>query len=128
MRLVSLITFLVLAAGCDSGSSISKQIQAVGGVAALKRDCQLYFAASEKPDHKAWVMGSTNDLPPTIAALRPKIVDSDRRDVPLVDIQTSGGFNHQGLLVCVTNTPPDFQPASKWRVTKIADGVYEYRE
>ena len=128
MRLVSLITFLVLAAGCDRGLSISKRIQAAGGVAVLKRDCQLYFAATYKPDHKAWVMGNTNDLPPAIAALRPQIVDADRRDVPLVDIQITGGFNHRGLLVCVTNTPHGFQPASRWRVAKIADGVFEYRE
>ena len=128
MRFVSLIAFLVLAAGCDSGSSVSKQIQAAGGVAALKRDCQVYFAASEKPDYKAWVMGNTNDLPPTIAALSPQIVDAEQRDAPLVNIQTSGGFSHRGLLVCVSNTPPGFQPPMRWRVTKIADGVFEYHE
>lgn len=127
MRIVSIIAVLVLA-GCDSGPSISKQIQAAGGVAALKRDCQLYFAASEKPDHKAWVMGNTNDLPPTIAALRPQIVDAEQRDAPLVNIQITGGFSHHGLLVCVSNTPPGFQPPMRWRVSKIADGVFEYRE
>jgi hypothetical protein len=123
-----ILVVLVLVAGCDSASSISKKIQAAGGVAALKRDCQLYFAAYDKPDHKAWVMGNTNDLPPAIAALQPQIVDAEWRNVPLVEIQISGGFNHRGLLVCVSNTAPDFQPPSKWRVTKIADGVFEYRE
>jgi hypothetical protein len=128
MRSVSIIAFLFLVAGCDSSSSISKQIQAAGGVSALKRDCQLYFATSEKPDHKAWVMGNTNDLPPAIAALQPQIVDADRRDLPLVEIQITGGFNHRGLLVCVSNTPPGYRPPSKWRVARIADGVFEYRE
>jgi len=73
-------------------------------------------------------MGNTNDLPPAIAALQPQIVDADRRDVPLVEIQITGGFNHRGLLVCVSNTPPGFEPPSRWRVTRIADGVFEYRE
>ena len=128
MRLVSVIAILVSAAGCDSRPSISKQIQAAGGMAALKRDCQLYFAGSERPNHKAWVMGNTSDLPPTIAALRPQIVDADQRDAPLVNIQFTGGFRHHGLLVCVSNTPPGFQPPMKWRVSRIADGVFEYHE
>jgi hypothetical protein len=128
MRLVFIIALLALVVGCDSGSSTSKQIQAAGGVAALKRDCQLYFAASQKPDHKAWVMGNTNDLPPTIAALQPQIVDAEQRDAPVVNIQITGGFSHRGLLVCVSNMPPGFQPPIRWRVTRIADGVFEYRE
>ena len=127
MRVLA-ITLCVIAAGCDRGPSLANQIQAAGGFQALQRDCQLYFDRAQSPDAKAWVMGNTNDLPPSIAALRPQIVDADRRDLPMVDIQTCGGFNHRGLIVCLTNTPPDFRPASSWRVTKLADGVYEYRE
>lgn len=125
---VSIIALLVLVVGCDSGPSVSTQIQAAGGVAALKRDCQLYFAASQQPEHKAWVMGNTNDLPSAIAALRPQIVAAEQRDAPLVNIQLTGGFSHRGLLVCVSNTPPGFTPAIKWKVTRIAEGIFEYRE
>lgn len=48
---------------------------------------------------------------------------------PMVNIQTSGGFTHRGLMVILTNTPLGFEPRkSSWRVTKITDNVFEYRE
>jgi hypothetical protein len=32
-------------------------------------------------------------------------------------------------MVILTNTLPDFMPRkSSWRVTKMADGIFEYRE
>jgi hypothetical protein len=127
LRILIVISVCVVAIGCDRGPSLTEQIQAVGGFATLQRDCRLYFDRSRGPQDEAWVMGKTNDLPATVAALRPQIV-TNRRDINVVDIQTSGGFNHHGLIVCLTNMPPEFYPASRWRVTKLADGVFEYRE
>ena len=73
--------------------------------------------------------GDTN-LPPTITALQPQVVQAASCDgFPLVDIQVSGGFSHRGLIVMLTNTPPGFTPRkSSCRVTKISDGLFEYRE
>ena len=75
-------------------------------------------------------MPKDSALPPTIAALQPQVVHATRiGEFPMVDIQVSGGFSHHGLMVVLTNTPPDFLPGkSSWSVTKIGDGVYEYRE
>lgn len=110
--------------------SLTNQIEAAGGIIALQRDCRLYFERSVQRGREAWVMtmGDSNGLPPTIAALRPQTVVADRTDLPVVNIQLSGGFNHYGLLVCVTNTPANFWPRSKWLVSKIAEGVFVYRE
>ena len=75
----------------------------------------------------SWTATDTN-LPTTIAALQPQIVQAARYDgLPMVDIQVSGGFSHRGLMVILTNTPGDFMPhKSSWRVIKIAEGIFEY--
>jgi hypothetical protein len=108
---------------------LSDQVRAAGGTAALIRDCETILAEHQKTQKESWTASDTN-LPPTIAALQPQIVQAARYDgFPMVDIQVSGGFTHRGLMVILTNTPPDFMPRkSSWRVTKMADGIFEYRE
>ena len=120
---------ILLATSCDRAPSLSDQVGAAGGTAALIRDCETILAEHQKTQKESWTASDTN-LPPTIAALQPQIVQAARYDgFPMVDIQVSGGFTHRGLMVILTNTPPDFMPRkSSWRVTKMADGIYEYRE
>jgi hypothetical protein len=123
------LTGILLATSCDRAPSLSDQVSAAGGTAALIRDCETILAEHEKTQKESWTANDTN-LPPTIAALQPQIVQAARYDgFPMVDIQVSGGFTHRGLTIILTNTPPDFIPRkSSWRVTKIADGIFEYRE
>ena len=116
-------------AGCSRAPTLPAQIQSAGGEAVLKRECQSILDEHQKTQKEFW-MPKDSALPPTIAALQPQVVHATRiGEFPMVDIQVSGGFSHHGLMVVLTNTPPDFLPGkSNWRVTKIGDGVYEYRE
>jgi hypothetical protein len=120
---------ILLTTSCGRAPLLSDQVSAAGGLAALVRDCEALFAEHRETQKEIWTAGDSN-LPPSIAALQPQIVRAGYYDaLPMVDIQTSGGFTHRGLLVILTNTPPDFTPRkSNWRVTKIEDGIFEYRE
>jgi len=124
-----LLAGVLLATSCGRTPSLLDQVVAVGGTAALRRDCEMVLAEHQKTKKESWPAGDTN-LPATITALRPQIVQAAHYDgFPIVDIQISGGFTHRGLMVIPTNTPPDYLPRkSSWRVTKISDGVFEYRE
>jgi hypothetical protein len=120
---------IMLATSCGRAPSLSDQVRAAGGAAALIRDCETILAEHKKTQNDTWTASDTN-LPPTIAALRPQFVRARRYyGLPMVDIQVSGGFNRRGLMVVLTNTPPDFMPRkSSWRVSKMADGIFEYCE
>ena len=116
-------------AGCSQAPTLSTRIQSAGGEAALKRECQSILDEHQKTQKEFW-MPKDSVLPRTIAALQPQVVHATRiGEFPMVDIQVSGGFSHHGLMVVLTNTPLDFLPGKgNWRVTRIGDGVYEYRE
>lgn len=126
MRHLLAILSAVMIVGCSRAPTLPAQIQSAGGEAALKRECQSIFDEHQKTQRQF----DESAAPPTIAALKPQIVQVRSYDgLPMVDIQVSGGFSHRGVMVVLTNTPPDFIPRkSSWRVTKIGDGVYEYRE
>jgi hypothetical protein len=124
-----LLAGVLLATSCGRTPSLLDQVVAAGGTAALRRNCEMILAEHQKTQRESWAAGDTN-LPATITALRPQIVQAARYDgFPIVDIQLSGGFTHRGLMVILTNTPPDYLPRkSSWRVTKISDAIFEYRE
>ena len=124
-----LIVALLLVGSCSRPSSLANQVGAAGGTAALIRDCQTILAEHQKSQKEIWSAGDTN-LPPTIAALQPQIVQiASCEGLPMLDIQVSGGFSHRGLMVMLTNVPPGFVPRkSSWRVARISDGIFEYRE
>ena len=134
-RLTSTVrVFLAMASAamivsCSRAPSFPARIQSAGGEAALKRDCQSLIDEQQKTQKAFWVPKESK-LQPTIAALLPQVVQATLCDsLPMVDIQVSGGFSHRGLIVMLTNTPPDFVPRKgRWRVTRIGDGVFEYRE
>ncbi len=115
--------------GCSRAPTLAAQIQSAGGESALKRECQAILDEHQKTQKEFW-MPKDSALPRTIAALQPQVVHATRYgDMQMVDIQVSGGFSHHGLMIVLTNTPPDFMPRkSSWRVTKIGDGVFGYRE
>jgi len=94
-----LFTGIMLATSCGRTPSLSDQVRAAGGTAALRRDCEMILTEHQKTQKQSWTAGDTN-MPDTIAALRPQIVQAARYDgFPIVDIQTSGGFTHHGLMV-----------------------------
>jgi hypothetical protein len=69
-------------------------------------------------------------LPEAIGSLHPQTVQASvYQGYPMLDIQLTGGFSHRGLLVILTNVPPDFMPRkSTWRMRKVGDQIFEYRE
>jgi hypothetical protein len=127
--LVMILGFTMLTAGCSRAPALASKVQAAGGTAALVQDCRTILDEHQRSQKEFWSQGDSG-LPPTIAALQPQTVHASRyNSYPMVDIQVSGGFSHHGLMVILTNTPSDFMPRkSTWRVTKIAEGIYEYRE
>jgi len=129
MRLPLAILFAVMIVGCSRAPSLLARLQSAGGEAALKKECQSVVEELQKTQREFWTP-KDSALPPTIAALQPLVVQATSYgSIPMVDILVSEGSSHHGLLVVLTNTPPEFMPSmSMWRVTKIADGVYEYRE
>jgi hypothetical protein len=124
-----LLVGMFLTTGCGRAPSVSNQVLAAGGTRLLVRDCEVLWVDHQKTHKESWTAGDTN-LPATIAALRPQIVQvAQYAGLPMVDIQISGGFTHRGLMVILTNTPPGFTPRkSSWHVSKMVDGIFEYRE
>ncbi len=116
-------------AGCVKEADLALRVQRAGGEAPLKRECQMFVDAHDKTGKDTWLSNDPT-LPPIVAELHPQVVMVGRSGaVPVVDIQVSGGFSHHGLLVVVADTPAGFAPRkSTWSVTKIAAGVFEYRE
>jgi hypothetical protein len=129
VRLFLAILSAAILASCSRAPTLPARIQSASGEAALKRECQSILDEHQNSQKEFW-MPKDSVLPPTIAALQPQVVHATRiGEFPMVDIRVSGGFSHHGLLVVLTNTPPEFMPRmSSWRVTKIGDGVFEYRE
>src|SRR5258708_2737282 len=70
---------ILLATSCGRAPSLSDQVRAAGGTAALIRDCEAILAEHLKTQKESWTASDTN-LPPAIAALRPQIVQAARYD------------------------------------------------
>jgi hypothetical protein len=125
--ILSVTTFA--SAGCGRKPTLAVRIQNAGGETALRRECKDIFDMHQKTQKEIW-MAKDSALPPTIAGLKPQVVRvTTYGGIPMVDVQVSGGFLHHGLMVALTNVPPDLLPRrSTWRVTKIGQGIFEYRE
>jgi hypothetical protein len=92
-------------------------------------ECQklAHDGASQSKD--TWT--ANDPLPPAIKSLSPQYVQLLAGEAAtVVDIQTSGGFQHHGYLVVCASKDPNFLPEKgrNWRITRVAPGVFEYRE
>ena len=128
MRIAAAVIIIgaALVTGCEQSVIVSR---AVGGGPKLVRDCGKLWAEYQATQKETWIAGDSS-LPDSVVALKPQMVQAlHQGGVPLIDIQISGGFSHRGLIVVVSNTTPEFVPRkSTWTVTKIGDGIFEYRE
>lgn len=126
---VALLVF-ALCAGCGkSGRQTNPTAQA--NMTNLVAECEALARDGAAQGKDTWM--PTDTLPPTIKALSPQLVQLRVTESPpatVVDIQISGGFQHRGYLVVCANKDPNFVPQKgrNWRITKIAPGVFEYRE
>jgi hypothetical protein len=95
----------------------------------LVADCQKLAEEGVKLGKEYWA--AHEPLPTSIAALEPQYVKLSADEwATVVDIQLSGGFMHRGYLVVCASKDPEFMPQKgrRWRITKIAPGVYHYCE
>lgn len=91
--------------------------------------CQSLVAEGARLSKDTWMKGEV--LPETISKLTPQYVQVLVTDeATVVDIQISGGFRHQGLLVVCSSKLPSFTPTKGrgWRIKKVGAGVFEYKE
>ncbi|MFO1513959.1 MAG: hypothetical protein U1F83_13750 [Verrucomicrobiota bacterium] len=134
MKTRAVWTVLVLAAlslcvGCGKAANKPMKPTAQTNMTNLVADCQKLAAEGATQGKEFW--GSTDPLPPSIAAFSPQRVHLSVWEwATIVDIQVSGGFSHRGYLVVCTSKDPNLVPAAgrNWRITKIAPAVFEYRE
>lgn len=127
---LTMVTLMAAFVGCGRGPQFLSKIQTAGGAEALKKECA--DLVSEFKNTRPDFVDATN-YPPIITKLTAQTVGIKEQDsFAFVDIQITGGFSHSGLLVAAQPLPPNFVPlkggGGNWRVWKLADGVFEYRE
>ena len=136
---------------------VLQRVQSAGGWVALKRDCDALIDKYKDDEYGfRWLLGDTNSLPPTIAALKPKEVEfyspNARRQfgsrsvryfgsnavvrISIFGAHETGGHDQPWLgldVVCERGLPsyhPDrlrsTTPLRYWRYRKIAEDIYEY--
>ena len=118
--------FVTVLAGCSQPPAVVKPS---GGYQVLRQECVALLQDYRRTKKEFW--RREDKLPPAIASLRPQYVQiCGEIAPPFVDIQTSGGFQHQGLLVVCDDAAKDYVPVKgrDWTVTKVADFVFAYRE
>jgi hypothetical protein len=95
----------------------------------LLPDCRKLAEEGVRQGKETWTQD--DPLPASIKSLAPQYVQLHVTPAStVIDIQISGGFQHRGLLVVCASKDPTFTPTKgrNWRITKLSDGVYEYRE
>lgn len=122
---------LTVCVGCGpTGNKLTKSAVPIN-MTNLVAECEQLIRDGATQGKDTWM--STEPLPPTIKSLSPQYVQLRITESPpatVVDIQTSGGFQHGGYLVVCVSKDPNFVPQKgrNWRITKIAPAVFEYRE
>ena len=99
-----------------------------GGYLALRQECVTLLEDYRRTKKESW--GREDALPPGVASLKPQFVQVLSTSPAVIDIQTSGGFQHQGLLVVCDDAAKGYIPVKGrgWITRKVADCVFEYRE
>ncbi|HQK02558.1 MAG: hypothetical protein KA191_07510 [Verrucomicrobia bacterium] len=131
------LAVLVLCGGCGQSSNPTNPMAQTNSPAVqtnmtnLVAECETLARDGAAQGKDTWT--ATDPLPPAIKTLSPQIVQLRVTESPpatVVDIQTSGGFQHRGYLVVCASKDPNFIPQKgrNWRITKIAPAVFEYRE
>jgi hypothetical protein len=128
IHIAILITLAISSGGCGYRVDHDHAIRKNGGYAQLRDECNNVYTAIDQTVTSYLPM---TNLPPLLTALKPQKVLVHSTEEPVLNIQTSGGFTHQGLLV-VLNTNSTYLPQigirHGWIVENIAPGVFEYRE
>ncbi len=116
-------------AGCGRAGTSSAMTQAQTNLTNLVAECKELSRQGAGQGKDTW--SASDPLPPTIKSLSPQSVQLLAGDTAtVIDIQTSGGFQHRGYLVVCESKDPNFIPSKGrgWKVVKIGPGVFTYRE
>ncbi len=121
---------VVLCSGCGQSSSLTSPTGQTN-MSNLVAECETLAHDGAAQGKDTWT--ASDPLPPAIKSLSPQVVQLRVTESPpatIVDIQTSGGFQHRGYLVVCLSKDPNFVPEKgrNWRITKVAPRVFEYRE
>ncbi|OQB36778.1 MAG: hypothetical protein BWY06_02688 [Candidatus Latescibacteria bacterium ADurb.Bin168] len=131
------LAVVVLCGGCgQSGSPKNPTVQTNSpavqtNMTNLVAECEALARDGAAQGKDTWT--ASDPLPPAIKSLSPQVVQLRVTESPaatVVDIQTSGGFQHRGYLVVCASKDANFVPQKgrNWRITKVAPAVFEYRE
>jgi hypothetical protein len=121
----------VLVAGCHRGPQLTRQIDAIGGVSALKVGCATYLqyveTNFEEGRWKGWNADTSTNRPPGIPAFVDAVTVEKFEGIVFLKMEVYHPDQSRFLFVTVDPVGNGymFRPASgqTWR---IADGVYEY--
>ena len=129
LRVWLLCSVFIAAISCDSNSSMRVGPYSKLNMTNLVTECRQLAETGVKQNKQKWQ--DADVLPAEIGSLSPQFVKLlDQAGSTVIDIQISGGFDHRGLLVVCQSSDPNFIPhkGRNWRITKLAPGVFEYRE
>ena len=124
-RMTAVILACFIAAGC-SPANRNDTILKNGGYGVLRSDCETLFRSIDPSQTGS---ADPTNYPASIIVLRPQFVGVHRLEPPVLIIQTSGGFRHEGILV-VLGTNLTYRPTigHGWVQKELAPGVFEFRE
>ncbi len=123
---------------------VLERVQSAGGWGALRRDCDaLARTYKDDPYGFTWFDNDTNTLPPAIAALHPKQVQSVKFEgsnvvvrISIFGAHATGGHDQPwlGLDVLCESGVASYSPARVrsttpfryWRYQKVTDDIYEF--
>jgi hypothetical protein len=133
VRRAALVLFSIIAVflGCEPRINLAERIRLAGGIEALKADCLKLAATYEASGMKHISLSRQTNQPATIAALAPRGLQVGRQgDVVLVHMVFAVGSRPYGLYVAPRGCPPGFVPDRPFgaRISRIADGVFEYAD
>ena len=96
----------------------------------LVAEARLVAELGQRQGEWYWPGGNTN-LPPTIRSLASQKVILRTNPPPVrVEISMRSGFSHNGvIIICESNAPVSLPRIGRdWRVRRLTDFVYEYKE
>jgi hypothetical protein len=134
-RLLVILLVALAAVSCERKPFMRSRAYASVNLTNLVGECQQLAGEWIQKDKQTW--DHADPLPPTIHSLSPQIMKLENQGwgkypgvAKVMNIQITGGFEHKGVLVICQTTDPGFVPYAgrDWRVTKIAEGIFEYRE
>jgi hypothetical protein len=134
LRSIGLALILVgaVSLSCPRYANLARAIGKAGGPERMREEVGVFIDLYKKSNGGEFLWRpERTQFPAAIAAMRPQSVHISRQgeSVLFVDVRVTSGFMHHGLLVAPSDLNVTGLPRiSNWQVTKLAPGIFEYRE